>query len=417
MLLSIVKYLQGYLHVTLTGRAKERFLNLCCKKNILIWNLVPNKEAEGFDFCISLKGLRASKELLKKTHTNLKIRKKCGLPFFLHRYRARKLFAIGVLLCILLLFGCSGYVWKIEVNGTSSLSQDMILTWLESKKKGFGTKKSEIDCAALEAALRSDYDVVAWTSVKLEGTKLTVDIQESLPQDEQKTALPAEGAWDIVASEDATIASIYTRQGTPVVERGMAVSKGAVLISGRLDIMDDNGEVANYRYVVSDGDVTGTVTRTYQNEIPRTYQKKNYTGETETSYTLQVGSFRLPIRPEKASYNACETTVKDYQLEILKNFYLPVHLLKTTRKAYVYKDATYTKAEVEALAEEGWNLFLENFTQKGLPIIVKNVKIDTSETTCTIRGSLKAEVPLVTYAPTERAQEPTEAENERSDGG
>ena len=94
-----------------------------------------------------------------------------------------------------------------------------------------------------------------------------------------------------------------------------------------------------------------------------------------------------------------------------------MHLLKTTRKAYVYKDATYTKAEVEALAEEGWNLFLENFTQKGLPIIVKNVKIDTSETTCTIRGSLKAEVPLVTYAPTERAQEPTEAENERSDGG
>ena len=50
MLLSIVKFLQGYMHVTLTGRAKERFLNLCCKKNILIWNLVPNKEAGGFDF-------------------------------------------------------------------------------------------------------------------------------------------------------------------------------------------------------------------------------------------------------------------------------------------------------------------------------------------------------------------------------
>lgn len=408
MLLSIVKFLQGYMHVTLTGRAKERFLNLCCKKNILIWNLTPNKEAEGFDFCISLKGFRASKELLKKTHTNLKIRKKCGLPFFLHRYRARKLFALGVLLCILLLFGCSRYVWKIEVNGTSGLSEDMILTWLESQKKSFGTKKSEIDCAALEAALRSDYDEVAWTSVKLEGTKLTVDIQESLPQDEKKVDLPEEGAWDIVASEDARIASIYTRQGTPLVEKGAAVSKGAVLISGRLDIMDDNGEVASSRYVVSDGDVTGTVKRTYANEIPRTYQKKIYTGEEETSYTLQIGSVRLPLKKKKAGYSACETTVKDYQLEILKNLYLPVHLLKTTRKAYVYKDATYTKDEVEALAKEGWESFLENFTQKGLPIIAKNVKIDTDETTCVIRGSMKAEVSIVTYAPAERALKPEE---------
>ena len=63
--------------------------------------------------------------------------------------------------------------------------------------------------------------------------------KESLPEDEVKT-LPEEGGWDLVSSEDATIASIYTRQGTPQVEKGSAVSKGAILILGRLDIMDDN---------------------------------------------------------------------------------------------------------------------------------------------------------------------------------
>ena len=109
MLLSMLKFVQGFLQVTLTGSSPERFLNLCIRRNILIWNLCPNKEAGGFDFCISLKGFRASKELLKKTHTTVKIRKKCGLPFFLHRYRARKLFAIGILLCVLLLWNCSKY--------------------------------------------------------------------------------------------------------------------------------------------------------------------------------------------------------------------------------------------------------------------------------------------------------------------
>ena len=401
MLLSVLKFLQGFLQVTLTGSSPERFLNLCTRRNILIWNLCPNKEAGGFDFCISLKGFRASKELLKKTHTSVRIRKKCGLPFFLHRYRARKLFAAGILLCILLLWNCSKYVWKIEVNGTEELSQDMVLTWLEQKETSFGTPKTKIDCADIEAALRSDFDVIAWTSVKLEGTKLTIDIQESLPEDEVET-LPSEGAWDIVAAEDAVIASIYTRQGTPQAEKGSVVSKGAVLISGRLDIMDDSGEVANYRYVVSDGDVTGTVTRTYQSSFAREYQKKEYTGEEDTSYTLQAGRIRIPLGKEKNNYSACETVVSDHQLQLLPNLYLPVHLYVTDRKAYVYRLATYTKAEAESLAKEDWNAFLEKFEQKGIPIIVKNVKIETDEKNCVIRGSIQAEVPIGKYAPTER---------------
>ena len=411
MLLSMLKFLQGFLQVTLTGSSPERFLNLCVRRNILIWNLCPNKEAGGFDFCISLKGFRASKELLKKTHTSLKIRKKCGLPFFLHRYRARKLFAVGIFLCILFLWGCSKYVWKIEVNGTSQLSQDMILTWLEQKETGFGTKKAKIDCAAIEAALRSDFDVIAWTSVKLEGTKLTVDIQESLPEDEVQT-LPAEGAWDLVAAEDATIASIYTRQGTPQVEKGTVVSKGAVLISGRLDILNDSGEVANYRYVVSDGDVTGNVERTYESSLARTYQKKVYTGEESTSYTLQVGSVRIPIGKENSAYSACETTVTDRQLQLLPNLYLPVHLFVTNRKAYVYQPATYTKTEAEVLLKEGWDAFLEKFAQKGIPIIVKNVKIEVNEKNCVIRGSVQAEVLIGTYVPTERVSLPEQPQSE-----
>lgn len=410
MLLSVLKFLQGFLQVTLTGSSPERFLNLCIRRNILIWNLCPNKEAGGFDFCISLKGFRASKELLKKTHTSVRIRKKCGLPFFLHRYRARKLFAAGILLCILLLWNCSKYVWKIEVNGTAELSQDMVLTWLEQKETSFGTPKTKIDCAAIEAALRSDFDVIAWTSVKLEGTKLTIDIQESLPEDEVQT-LPSEGAWDIVAAEDAVIASIYTRQGTPQAEKGSVVSKGAVLISGRLDIMDDNGEVADYRYVVSDGDVTGTVTRTYQSSLAREYQKKEYTGEEDTSYTLQAGRIRIPLGKEKNNYSACETVVSDHQLQLLPNLYLPVHLYVTGRKAYVYRLATYTKAEAESLAKEDWNAFLEKFEQKGIPIIVKNVKIETDEKNCVIRGSIQAEVPIGKYAPTERITLPEQPQS------
>lgn len=413
MLFSMLKFVQGFLQVTLTGIAPERFLNLCIRRGILIWNLCPNKEAGGFDFCISLKGFRAAKELLKKTHTSVKIRKKRGLPFFLYRYRARKLFAIGIILCMLLLSHCSKFVWKIEVNGAEQLSQDMVLTWLEQKHAGFGTKKKQIDCSAIESSLRSDFDVVAWTSVKLEGTKLTIDIQESLPEENVQT-LPSEGAWDMVASEDALITSIYTRQGTPQIQKGDAVSKGAILISGRLDILDDNGEVSNCRYVVSDGDITGTVTRTYHSSVARDYQKKVYTGAASTSYTLAVGRVRVPLGKSDQTFSACETMVTDHQLQLLPDLFLPVHLYVTERKAYVYQPATYTKSEVESLAEKEWEAFLSKYRQKGIPIIVKNVKIETDEKNCVIQGSIQAELPIAAYAPTERITLPKTAQPDAS---
>ena len=246
--------------------------------------------------------------------------------------------------------------------------------------------------------------MIAWTSVKLEGTKLTVDIQENLPEDEVVT-LPTEGAWDLVAAEDSTITSVYTRYGTPLVQKGDVVSKGSILISSRLEILDDNGEVAKENYVVSDGDVTGSVSRTYEETLPLKHQKKVYTGNEAASYTFQLGAVRLPVGKKPASFSACETVVTDHQLELLPDLYLPVHLYVTKQKEYVYEPAIYTKTEAEALVREGWDAFLEKFEQKGIPIIVKNVKIDTDEKKCTIRGRIQAEVLIGTYAPAVRREQ------------
>lgn len=403
MPLSLLKLLRGYLQVTVVGGAPERFLNLCAKHNILIWNLQPHADPKtgGFDFCISRRGLTAAEELLVRTRTTLTIRKKCGLPYFLHRHRARRLFALGMVCSIFLLWHCSGYVWRIEVNGTQELSQEMIFTWLEQQEQGFGVKKAAVDCAGLEAALRRDFTVIAWTSVRLSGTQLTIDIKERLPE-QSNAQRPTQGAYDLVASEDAVVASIYTRQGTPQTEAGNVVSAGAVLISGRLELLDDSGSITAYRYVRADGDVTGTVTRTYEATLPRAYQKKVYTAESETTYELKLGRLRLPLHKKAASYSACETYVTDHQLELLTHIFLPVHLYETTRRPYVYEPAVYTKNEVEAHARAGWELFLEKITQKGIPIIVKNVKIETNEKNCVIQGSIEAQIPLGKYAPTEQ---------------
>lgn len=110
-----LKFFQGYVRVRLTGYAPERFLNLCSNRNILIWNLEYREEH--YEFCISVRGFRQLKPLLRKTKTRLIILQRYGLPFWLHRYRKRKLFFGGIFFCGAALYVLSLFIWNIQIQG------------------------------------------------------------------------------------------------------------------------------------------------------------------------------------------------------------------------------------------------------------------------------------------------------------
>ena len=59
--------MRGYVLVHLTGYAPERFLNMCGKRNILIWNL--RAVEDGYLFFISVDAYKSLKPILKKTRT------------------------------------------------------------------------------------------------------------------------------------------------------------------------------------------------------------------------------------------------------------------------------------------------------------------------------------------------------------
>lgn len=266
--LSWIKFFRGYVYVHLTGYATERFLNLCGSRNILIWNLKPT--GDGYYFYISVDGYRSLKPILKKTKTKARILKKYGVPFQLFRYRKHKVFAAGIAVSAVLLFYCSGYVWNIEVKGNSYLSEETILTFLQNENAGFGVPKRNINCEELEEKLRSAYSEVIWTSVKVYGTKMTVELQENLLPEEEYEAKD-DTPEDIVAKKDGVIAFMVTRTGTPLVTADMEVKKGDILVSGRAEILNDDGEVAEYIYPGADADIIAEVNFYYEDEINISY--------------------------------------------------------------------------------------------------------------------------------------------------
>lgn len=399
MLLSMIKYFKGYVYVRLTGYAPERFLNLCGNRDILIWNLKPCEE--GYEFCISVDGFRELKPILKKTRTKVKIIKKTGLPFGVYHYRKRKVFCGGLLLFAILLYLLSGYVWNIEVNGNSYLSEETILDFLKEENAAFGSKIEDLDCAKLEEDLRSKYSEVIWTSIKIYGTKMTVDIQENLlPEEEYQQK--DDKVYDIVAAKDGVIKEMVTRNGTPLVAAGAEVKKGDTLVSGQVEIVNDDGEVSEYLYHSADADILAEVVYPYQNEIKTNYVDKEYTGEEKTDYQLRL--FGVTIKNpffHKNEDSLYEIVAEEQQFHFTDNFYLPVFLVKQTYKEYKNVEKTYTEKQVKALASENLKNYIKDLEEKGIQIIGKNVMIVKTKQSYVAKGTIKAYESIVSHTPTE----------------
>ncbi len=405
---ALLRYLSGYVCVELTGYATERFLNLCTNHDINLWNM-DHKE-DTYTFCMSLEDFRKIRPMVRKTRTKIRITKRCGLPFFLYRYRKRKMFLLGLLLCVGIVYAFSCYVWNIEICGNSTLSDDTVYRYLESEKIRVGTAKGKVDCEKLEAKIRQHFSNVIWTSVRLEGTKLTVDVKENLitqePQEKQETE--TEEAQDLVADKDAVILSIVTRNGTPKVKAGDKVKKGKALVLGRIDIYNDAKEIAGYRYCKADADIIAQTFYPYRYEVPTLVQKKAYTGKEKKRYSFWYRNKYIGLYQNGISYRFYDKESEKEQLCVMENFYLPFYIQTDIYREYRMKNHKIDKKEAKKMAADNLELFLSKLEEKGLQIIEKNVMIDKEKNSYIFQGTVLTKEKLESYRATKQLEVPKE---------
>lgn len=400
MFLSLIKFFRGYLLVHLHGYSPERFLNLCSNHNILIWNLESHKD--GYTFNISIAGYRKLKPLLRKTKTRLSIRQRVGFPFFLYRYRKRKVFFGGIVVCLGFLLYLTTFIWLIDIHGNSSITDETILAFLEEEKSSFGAKKSKIDCAGLEEKLRTEYGDIIWASVRLNGTKMTIDLQENLiSENSEKQNEKLEGEYDISANKDAIITSIITRRGTPYVKKGDVVKSGDILVGSRLDIYNDSNEIAEYVYVTSDADIYGQTEYVYEDSFPMKYTQKIQKGEESSMYDFYIFGWHLKIPPFNKKPEIYTSYTENRQLAIAKDYYIPITMKKTVIFPCDYQQVELTKAQAKQETAEEVSYFLKKLTEKGIQIIDKNVMIEFRDNQCHYRAKITAVEKIGKYTPAE----------------
>ena len=110
----LLRWLNGYLILNISGNSKERFMKLCELNNILLWKI--KKIEDNIRFRVAKRDYKKVLGYVNKTDCTVSIEDKRGLPFFMYKYKKRKCFIIGIVIFIALLLYSNNFIWKINLE-------------------------------------------------------------------------------------------------------------------------------------------------------------------------------------------------------------------------------------------------------------------------------------------------------------
>lgn len=373
----------GYVCVQVKGYGATRFINICAKRGIKLWNVEKNEE--GYRVNISVSDFRKIRNIVRKTKVKVVIVSKHGLPFFFAKVKYHKFFAIGALVCFFWLFIMSNYVWAIEIEGNISITDNMILDYLAENNIEIGIKRNNIDAESLEKMFRRDFEDITWISIGQDGTTLTIDIKE---RDVNVYEEDKYVASSLYAPHDGIVTSIIVRSGSACVKKGDIVSEGQLLVDGILPIVKTDGTVLGYNLVNADADIVIVYPEVYTDKISIYADEKTYTGEETKELYLCLGPKTLCFHFFMPKYENTELIQSFYQLKLWEHFYLPIWFGTGIKKEYVLERVKREETELKDQLYENLELFLESLEEKGVQNIQKDVKISISGSMLILSGEI-----------------------------
>lgn len=383
MILLLWKYIQGYVVIKIKGYSPERFINLCANNNIYIWNI--KKDSDGYIFSISGKAFFMLSPIAKKTKCRVKIIKKVGLPFKFNKLKKRKYFILGLLLSGIFVISLSFFIWRIEIEGNKVYTTEEILLYLSEQDIYIGKFKPQMNCSSIDNLLLSYFSNTNWVSSEIKGNKLIIYMREGVhPDIKQINKEPA----DLVANKSGTIASIITRKGTPLVGEGDEVEKDDVLVTGTL-LIKELEQIKAVEFTHSDADIYLNTQYDYTDKINYKYIEKEYIKENEKKDSIiKILNKEINILKPKLKDKNYDIIEKQIQLELFKNFYLPIYKYSKTYTPYNEVERSYTKEEAIDILEERLNIYMKKLEEENIQIISTDIEYAEEEDYLTATGKI-----------------------------
>ena len=317
LLLGLWNYIRGYVIIIVEGFFTEKFINICTRRRIQLWDIRVQGERIR-TMRISIKGFKLVRTIARKSKCRVRLLKKVGLPFVINKYRRRKAFFAGSALFVALIMVLSSFIWSVEITGNKKLQSSELEEALVSNGVKTGMLKFRVDTNNAVAGMMLDMEKLAWISITVKGTKVKVDVRE---RKEIPVVIPRHIPSNVVAVKDGIINQVLATEGVEEVGVGDTVQRGQVLISGSIPM---KGENAGFKLVHAMGTV---LARTwYEEEVPviTSQIERLKTGKVINDNALLLFSWKLDILHRKNKFKTYSVSETSKKLSIGEDMVFPI---------------------------------------------------------------------------------------------
>lgn len=339
--LNFLRWFNGYTEFSATGMFPERLLNLSTKSGIQLWGiksdgdtLICRTKASHYRYLLPL---ARSCKLRLKHHT------KVGLPFYIRKYRNRTGLAVGAVLFLVIGFVLSGFVWNIDIKSASDINYAELRTNLAELGLYEGARISSIDVTKLEQSLTLKSDNIAWVSVNITGSLVTVEVSPKIEKPKQEVSNQPS---NIVAKSDGVITRLEVKDGVAQVKSGEAVVKGQMLVNGILEY-----EIGGYKIKHSDARIFAQTQKQISVTVPLNEKLTVKTDEVTEKKMMRILWFSSPITLCGTPPGECASKTKREHISIFDSF-IPIEITTETWNGYTDKTIKHSEAEAKKIAKE-----------------------------------------------------------------
>lgn len=370
----VYKNILGYVKFTGKGVFPERFLNLCAKENILVWNPKVNvNEISGY---MRINDYKRIRKIAKKSCMRIKITKRVGLPFLVNRYRHRYGIPIGAVLFFIIIWYLSGFVFNISINGNITADKKEVLSSLKNCGVYLGQRTSNIDAELTRQKFLINNPEFSWAALNIKGSYITVELAQTTEKNEKSDD---KEPCNIIAKNDGKIIKIKAYEGKPAVSVGEAVTKGDLLVSGVIELTDKTT-----KFVHSNAEVTAQTRHSLKVFVPFDNFEELTDEKTIKRSVLSIANIDIPLflgeisKPYKVKYKT-----KNYCF-----FGKELPIKKTT--AYFKK---ISKKKITLDEQSAKQLAIEKMEKKAQKLLKNTIKTkETAVFTTKINGILMKQV-------------------------
>jgi len=315
LLFRLWNYLRGYVIIIVEGFFIEKFINICARRRIHLWDVRIQRERR-VTARVSISGFRLIRPVARKTGCRVRLLKKRGLPFVFSKYRRRKAFFAGAVLFVVLINVLASFVWSIEITGNEKLDTVFLENVLAANGIKTGALKYRIDTRRAVDRMMLEIDRLSWISINIKGTKVKVQVRE---REDIPEIVPRHIPCDIIARKDGIIRQVIAKEGIEAVAEGDTVKKGQVLISGRVPVKGEE----QYRLVHAMGTVRARTW--YEDEAPVIFTRTETlrTGRVIRDHSLVLFSKELDLIRRKVGFSEYITDEARKKLTIGNDLVFP----------------------------------------------------------------------------------------------